>query len=296
MTKDDVKIGKTELTPELNEDGTPKIPTGTDLPPAPIEEEDQDDVEEEEIDDENIDDSDEDDEDDIEGDEGDEGDDPKDPVPPVTPPADPKPPVDYKKKFGESTRRNQIVESQFRELQKTLGDITKQEIPTDEEMRAIDPDWEYRSDFEKNLSIKTIVLERRQNHIFNTIGNITKESEFAEQISTFIDSHPELNGKDAEFYDFVTAPKNKGADMEVLLGAFLHKEGISKQLEADPNPQPLEKKKAPTLARATPTGGMNNKKPKDSLYSDEELTEMRTKNPKKYFQLIRQGKLRDKKA
>lgn len=290
MKIDDVKIGKSEPTPELNEDGTPKIPTGTDLPPAPIEEEDQDDVEEEEIDEEDIDDSDEGDEEDDE--EGDEGDEPE--VPVVTPPAPVTPPVDYKKKFGESTRRNQIVESQFRELQKTLGDITKQEIPTEEEMKAIDPDWDYRSDFEKNLSIKTVVLERRQNHIFATIGNITKESELAEQISTFIDSHPELNGKDAEFYDFATAPKNKGADMEVLLGAFLHKEGISKAPEADPNPLPPEKKKAPSLARSTPTGGNLNKKPKDSLYSDEELTEMRTKNPKKYFQLIRQGKLRDK--
>lgn len=289
MTIDDVKItADQKQTPELNEDGTPKIPTGTDLPPAPIEEEDHDDVEEEEIEDENLDDSEEGDDDDGDEEDGDEPDDKT----PQDPPA-PTPPVDYQKKFSESTRRNQIVESQLRELQKTLGDITKQEIPTDEEMREIDPDWEYRSDFEKNLSKKTIILERRQNQIFNTFGNITKEAELAEQISTFIDSNPELNGKEEAFYDFCTSPKNKGADLEILLGAFLHKEGIAKT-PTDPNLPTPPKKKAPSLARSTPTGGSQHK-PKEGLYSDEELQDLRTKNPKQYFKLIRQGKLRDKK-
>lgn len=291
MKIEDVKITadkKQRQTPELNEDGTPKVVEET--PTPKIEEIKKDDDQEE------------DDEEHIEGEGG--GDDeefnedgsPKEktPVVEVTPVVIPPvvPEVDYKKKFGESTRQNQIVESKFRELQKVLGDITRQEIPSDEEMKSIDPDWEYRSDFEKNLSIKIVVQERRQNLILSTIGDITKESELSEAIISFIDKTPELEGKDAEFYDFVTDPKNKGASMEVLLGAFLHKEGITPKAPVTPQDpvQPVEKK-APALNRSTPRGGNPPKEAKTGLYSDEELKHLRTKDPKKYFKLIRDKKI-----
>ena len=279
MKIEDVKItADTKQTPELNEDGTPKLPVVTPTQP----EEDNQDGQEEDLDEEQVDDEQED-----EGEDEEEDENPNPAVDPKITPVDT--PVDYKKKFGDSTRRNQIVESQFRELQKVLGDITKQEIPSDDEMRATDPDWDYRSDFEKNLSIKIVVQEKRQNHILNTIGSITKESELAESIYTFIENTPLLKGKDAEFYDFVTTPKNKGASMDVLLGAFLHKEGIASTApESD-----TTKRKAPSLARSTPTGG-NNQKKIEGKYSDEEITHLRLKNPKEYFKLIRQGKLRDK--
>lgn len=290
MKIEDVKITadtkQKRQTPELNEDGTPKV---TD-PVPPITEDHKEDDNQGDAGDEHT------------GDEGDEGDDdeefnedgsPKEKTPavaPVVPPVTPAvPEVDYKKKFGESTRRNQIVESQFRELQAVLGDITRQEIPSDEEMKATDPDWEYRSDFEKNMSIKAVVLERRQNLILSTIGNITKESELADQIISFIDKTPELEGKDAEFYNFVTDPKNKGASMEVLLGAFLHKEGITPKAPVAPQ-DPTPEERAPSLNRSTPRGGNPPKEIKTG-YSDEELKNLRTKDPKKYFKLIRDKKI-----
>lgn len=210
------------------------------------------------------------------------------PVPPKTPetiPPKKEETPDYKKKFGDSTRRNQIVESQFRELQKTLGDITKQEIPSDEEMKLTDPDWEYRNDFEKAQAIKLVVLERRQNLILNSIGSITRETEEMEKLGEFIDSVPQLKGKEEEFIEFTRKPSNKGASMEVLLSAFLFE--VKDETPADPTPKPEEI--PPSLERATPTGG-DAPKPKTG-YSDEELKELRTKNPKKYFKLIREGKI-----
>lgn len=284
MKIEDVKITadkQSRQTPELNEDGTPKVPVVDPVEKKDLEEDD----EKKDIDEEHIDDEDEDDE------ELNEDGTPKEKVlvAPVVTPAVPE--VDYKKKFGDSTRRNQIVESQFRELQKVLGDITRQEIPSDEEMKAIDPDWEYRSDFEKNLSIKVVVQERRQNHILSTISNITTESELADQIVSFIDDHSELEGKDAEFYDFVTDPKNKGASMDVLLGAFLHKEGITPKDPTPPVDPSIPEKKAPALNRSTPQNGNQPKPAKTGLYSDEELKNLRTKDPKKYFKLIRDKKI-----
>lgn len=287
MRIEDVKITadtKQRQTPELNEDGTPKVPV---VDPALEKKDLGKDDDQEDNDDEHIDDEDEDDE------EFNEDGSPKEKtpavVPPVVTPAVPE--VDYRKKFGESTRRNQIVESQFKELQKVLGDITRQEIPSDEEMKSVDPDWEYRSDFEKNLSIKVVVQERRQNQILSTIGNITKESELADEIVSFIDKTPELEGKDAEFYNFVTDPKNKGASMEVLLGAFLHKEGITPKAPVAPQDPSKPEEKAPSLNRSTPRGGNPPKEKKEGQYSDEELKHLRTKDPKKYFKLIRDKKI-----
>lgn len=287
MKIEDVKITadtkQNRQTPELNEDGTPKVIEET---PAPEQKEIKKDDDQEDIGDEHT------------GDEGEEDDEelnedgtPKEKIPAVVPVVEKPavPDVDYKKKFGDSTRRNQIVESQFRELQKVLGDITRQEIPSDEEMKAIDPDWEYRSDFEKNLSVKVVVQERRQNQILSTIGNITKESELADEIVSFIDKTPELEGKDAEFYNFVTDPKNRGASMEVLLGAFLHKEGITPKAPVAPQ-DPTPEERAPSLNRSTPRGGNPPKEIKTG-YSDSELKELRTKDPKKYFKMIRDKKI-----
>lgn len=285
MKIEDVKITADkpkEQTPELNEDGTPKVPV---VDPA-LEEKDleEDDVEDEELDEEEVDDEkEEDDEEEIE-------EAPADPVPPVTPKPE-VPPVDYRKKFSESTRRNQIVESKFVELQKVLGDITKQEIPTDQEMTAVDPDWEYRSDYEKNQALKLVVLERRQNLIFNTVGSISKESEFAEKIHTFIESSPDLKGKEEKFYDFATDPKNQGASPEVLLKAFLYEvkdDTTVTPVTTDPKPKVVEK--APRLNTSTPQGGSPKPK-KEGAYSDEEIKVIRTTDHKKYNKLVREGKI-----
>lgn len=290
MKIEDVKINadhkEARQTPELNEDGTPKV---TEETPVPEIKEIKEDDDQEDEGDEHADDSDDEDNEELD-DEGNPIEKPEiTPAPVVETPAVPE--VDYKKKFGDSTRRNQIVESQFRELQKVLGDITRQEIPSEEEMKSVDPDWEYRSDFEKNLSIKVVVQERRQNQILSTISNITKESEFADEIVKFIDSNPLLNGKDAEFYDFVTDPKNKGASLELLLGAFLHKEGISSKAPETPQDPSKPIEKAPSLNRSTSQNGNIVIPKKTALYSDEELTNLRTKDPKKYFKLIRDKKI-----
>ena len=281
MNINDVKITadkKPEQTPELNEDGTPKEVIGDEENPTP---------EKRDVDGDNLEDLD---KDEVK-DEGADKDDDEEETPEDNPSPEPViPKVDYKKKFGDSTRRNQIVESQFKELQKVMGDITKQEVPSEEEMRSIDPDWEYRSDFEKNLSIKQIVQERRLNHVLGTVHNITKESEKAEKVIEFIETTPALQGKEEAFYDFATNPKNAGASPEVLLAAFLYEVGNKPSDTTDPQDQ-APVKKAPALNRATPRGG-NDAKPKGAgQYSDEELKHMRTKDPKKYHQLIRQGKI-----
>lgn len=213
------------------------------------------------------------------------------PVQPETPTTPvPKPEPDYKKKFADSTRRNQIVESQFKELQKVLGDITKQEVPTDEEMQAIVPDWEYLTDREKNGERKLVVLERRQNHMLNTFSSITAESEMYSQLETFVAGEPRLNGKETEFYEFATDPRNKGASMEVLVNAFLFEN--TPAVEETPVVAPVETETPPALERATPSGNMPPIKTGNEEMSADELKLLRTTDPRKYNEMIRKGQIK----
>lgn len=218
---------------------------------------------------------------------------PAPPVQPVTPPTVPpkKEEPDYRKKFGESTRRNQIVESQFKELQKILGDITKQEVPTDEEMVALIPDWEYLSDREKNGERKLVVLERRQNHIIGTLGNIASETDNASKFEEFVTKEPRLAGKEDAFYEFVSRPNNKGASMEVLLNAFLFEETPIVAVDPKPDTPPVEEI-PPSLERGTPSGNMPPVKTGNEEMSADELKLLRTTDPRKYNEMIRKGQIK----
>lgn len=221
------------------------------------------------------------------------------PTQPVTPPTQPAQPTvpekkqdepDYRKKFGESTKRNQIVESQFRELQKVLGDITKQEVPTDDEMVAIIPDWQYLDDREKNRERKMIVLERRQNHIIATVSNIARETDTVSKIDEFINNEARLRGKEDEFYEFVNRPNNQGASVEVLLNAFLF-ETTPIVAVADPVTPPSEVI-PPSLERGTPSGNMPPIKTGHEEMTADQLKLLRTQDPRKYNEMIRKGQIK----
>lgn len=212
------------------------------------------------------------------------------PAQPVTPTAPaPVPEIDYKKKFSESTRRNQIVESQFKELQKVLGDITKQEIPTDEEMVKLVPDWEYLTDREKNGERKLVVLERRQNHMLNTFSSIAKETETYSQLEAFVGTEPRLKGKEADFYEFATDPRNTGASLEVLVNAFLFE--TTPIVDTTPVVTPVEAV-PPSLERGNPSGNLPPIPTGNQEMSEDELKLLRTTDPRKYNEMIRTGKIK----
>lgn len=214
---------------------------------------------------------------------------PVQPVTPTTPAPKPEPEIDYKKKFSESTRRNQIVESQFKELQKVLGDITKQEIPTDEEMVALVPDWEYLTDREKNGERKLVVLERRQNHMLNTFSSIAKETETYSQLEAFVGTKPQLKGKEADFYEFATDPRNTGASLEVLVNAFLFE--TTPIVDTTPVVTPVPEV-PPSLERGNPSGNMPPIPTGNQEMSEDELKLLRTTDPRKYNEMIRTGKIK----
>lgn len=216
------------------------------------------------------------------------------PVTPVTPPAQPVTPTapkadepDYKKKFSESTRRNQIVESQNRELQKILGEITKQEPPTDDEMKALIPDWDYLSDSEKTLHRTVQTLERKEKQRALEIARFEAERETLTKLDEFISSEPRLQGKEDEFYEFVSRPNNQGATAEVLLNAFL----FETTPITDTTPAVPTVETPPSLERGTPSGNMPPVTTGKAEMSDEEIALLRTTDHKKYMEMVRKGQI-----
>ena len=211
--------------------------------------------------------------------EDDEDEDEEDAPPPPTQ-------VDYKEKFGASTRQNQILTSQLNELKKQIWDITKEEIPSDEEMAKYIGlyEWETLSDRERNTERKLLIMERRNNATALMLKNMNKENELKAAVNDFIelDENKDIQGMNNDFLEFVKLPKNSGASFETLKDAFLFKR-TQQQLRP-------KKSKSPSLLRGSSTGGAPSNQ--NGEMSDEQLTQLRTKNPKLYNDMIRKGKIK----
>lgn len=222
---------------------------------------------------------------------------PQEPTPAPVPPKveEPKKPeTDWKQKFSNSSRRNQIVEAQLKELQKTLGDITKEDIPTDDEMRAMDPDWDYRSDFEKNLAVKVEAGQRMNRRLHVQVKTIVDESDRATAIALLCENDPRLAGKEDDFFRFASKNENRNVPTDILVNAFLFeaKDDAPETPATPETPAPSQPtvETPPTLERGNPTGGRAPSTPSSTGdFTPEQLKELRTKNQKEYMRMIRQG-------
>jgi hypothetical protein len=201
-----------------------------------------------------------------------------DPVPPVTeptPPApsDPTPPVDYEKKFAESTTENQIISARNKELEGRIRELTNQ--PTDSELRAAFPDWEFMDENAKRSSRMAFEAKRATEKL-----QLEREQERAEQtwnrdLEAAITAHPELDGKEREFKEFASQTTHKGAPMQVLVDAFLHKIGSV----PPPNPTPKQ--------GLEPGSGGPRGPEKPKVLSGEELKLLRKTDEKAYVEYIK---------
>ena len=182
------------------------------------------------------------------------------------------------------------MEGQKAELEKTLADITKQERPTDEEMRQAEPNWDYLSDFEKNQAIKTEILTRKQAKRDLEDAAKRKAEEDLEALEAYCFNEPKLKGKEEEFAKFATSKKNRGAPMEVLLNAFLFEVGGATPPAPAADPTPPQPETPPSLNRSTPTGGNPPVETPKGL-SDEDIEHIRKTDHKRYNEMVRTGQI-----
>lgn len=186
------------------------------------------------------------------------------PVDPNTPPADP--PIDYEKKFSESTRENQILQARLTEAEKARKELTNE--PTDSELQAAFPEWEYMSEPERRSARFSFEASRTARQLAAEREAEKSETRWKSDIEAAIIANPDLEGKEREFAEYANKPTHKGAPMQTLVEAFLYKSGKS------PAPAPR-----PGLE---PGNGGPKVPEKPKLLTPEDLKTLRENDPDAY--------------
>lgn len=226
---------------------------------------------------------------------------PATPTPPKTPPATVTPDEpDYRGKFAMSTREAQALAGELEGVSKQLGEITKEEIPTDEEMVKEYPEYEFADDFQRGILKRQAVQDRRLKAVHLSVtrmlGSVNRRNEIASAIAT----KSALHGKEEAFVEFASDPRRQNAPVETLVSAFLFE--VKDETPAPspapapapeapaPTPAPAEPSPAPALERGTPSGGEALSAPTNER-TPEELKALRTSDPREYNRLVREGKI-----
>lgn len=204
-------------------------------------------------------------------------------TPPVEPPAPPKPDdIDYKIKFRESSREALALTEKVKMLEVRLGTVEKVELPSDEKMAEVYPDWEMLSDFEKNISKKNFVLEQKLNQVHSVVLESKNDREWTEKLDRFVEeveileTFPSLSEKKAEFKKFAMKPTHRGIPLEVLAKSFL--------FDAAETPIP------PGGGSMLESGGGGSLPPtKPAQLTAEQIATLRTTDYKRYRELVKSG-------
>jgi hypothetical protein len=198
------------------------------------------------------------------------------------------PPVeDLKKKLSASARENSILREQIKNLNSKIGYFTKEEAPTDAELKNLYPNWDEMGPLEKELASKNVILERRLNKVSSEVSRIAEERKWNEELDNFFerneitDSYPELKGKEKEFRIFALKPTHKGVNLDVLARAFLY--GAPEA--------PREPKKGSLIERGS-GGPKTPQKPKKG-YTSEELSLLRKTDYKKWKEVVEKGQIEE---
>jgi hypothetical protein len=200
--------------------------------------------------------------------------------PPAQPPVEPTvPPIDYEKKFSESTRENQLLRDRLAAEEKARQELTKE--PTDSDYRAAFPEWDSLDDFQKGVAKRSYNAERLAAASAQKAEQLTQERAWSTSIELAVSSDPALQGKEQAFRQFASQPKYRGTDMDLLVSAFLQKNPSAPTTPATPKPG-LE----------TGTGGPK-EAPKPKTITPEELGALRTSDTRAYEQYIKTHDISD---
>jgi hypothetical protein len=200
---------------------------------------------------------------------------------PQTPPAD----VDYAKKFSDSAREAQILMEKNRRLEDRVRTLTTQDAPTESELQQRYPEWGQYNEFTKNVLSNQLVLERKNARLTDTVLEITDEQRQAMQFNRLVKQPKYAKLKeDAGFEEFTSSPKYKGMELEVLADAYLSRQG-----DGDITPPTTTPRTPRTEGLPRGSGGGQRAAAEQPQYSDEEVTAMMTKDPKKFRDLVKKG-------
>ncbi len=185
---------------------------------------------------------------------------------------------DYKTKFAESTRENQILQSKLNHYE-SRRELTNE--PTEAELQAAFPTWAFMAETEKDIARRQLVSERKAEAALAAQQEREAEEQWNNQLEFAITSNPSLQGRESQFKEYASKPSHRGAPMDVLVDAFLHKSTSQPKPKTDPKPG-LE----------TASGGP--KEPaKPKKVSLEEAKVIRETDYKRYLELVKTGQIEE---
>jgi hypothetical protein len=193
------------------------------------------------------------------------------------------------KRYADSTREAQVIAHSKKELEEEIDEAQNIPLPSIDELKAENPDWDLMSATEQKLATKLMHLEKKEAKVLE-IRNKAKADEAkivqrAKEIEAFtidptiLKKFPKLEGKEEEFKLFATKQTRLSLDLEDAAGLF------SIQL-----PEPVKHK---GQMFETGTGGASDKqKPKDDKISLEEAALLMKTDYNKYKEMLIAGKVK----
>lgn len=183
---------------------------------------------------------------------------------------------DWQKKFSDSARGAQALLDEKKLLEAKLDEMSSKSLSDDEFSKHI-PNWDYMTEGEKEANKRAMVLEKQLASHSTILNQLAEEKAWEADFGKTIKSNPELKDYQDEFKDY--AYQNIDVkNLDILAKAFL----------SDKRPSEPAK---PKLGLEKPSSGTKTVRENNS-YSQEELTELRTKDPDRYRELIKSGKIK----
>jgi len=199
--------------------------------------------------------------------------------------------TDYKRKYSDSSREASALYFKNKTMTDTIESASALPDPTEAELvvyaREQGAVFEDLDDFSQNILKKTLINERKFGMIHEaTIANKEVDN-WSRKVDEFTNSaeilakYPSIGENDVDFKKYAMKEARRGTDLNDLVASFLF------NMQGDnATPKKPAKKGSLLLSRG---GGEGT--PKPSKLTAEDVRIIRNKDPKRYKQLIKDGKV-----
>ena len=180
--------------------------------------------------------------------------------------------IDYKKKFGESTKENQELIKDFGDKETKLLD-RQTELENELAVANENPSDEGMTEAEKDL-------KKNQQKTDREIALLKEAAAWNEDFAKTIKQFPQLVSKEEAFKEFCYKYP-KSVDAATLAKSFLYED----------KPEPAEPKVETPRPGLEPPSGGGSEIPETGL-TLADITDLRENHPRKYLDMIRTGKIK----
>lgn len=201
-------------------------------------------------------------------------------------------PENFENKYKESSQEAIRLKHENEIMAGKINTLTKDEIPTEQEMRGKYPDWDTYTVVEQNLLTDNYALRRKFDKSQSVIYDLVEERNWDREFYQ-ISGKPGfegLKGREAEFKTFAYQSRffvNSGdrkipVQIETVAAAFLH-ENPPKSKEEPPKP--------PEPKPGLENGSGGDRPDGQGKLKPEEIAFIRKNDPKRYRQMVLSGAL-----